>query len=248
MGLTPEQEAAYSLDYGVNRADLKPQVQAEYDRLLAERRAGRQVPSKPGHVTMRPGPWQPPLRPVLRRAGWGVVMILAGLLLILIALVVFLGQGSQIRVRARVLSKRCHFQTDLATGQPQTLCNAEVRFTAVSGQVVTTTVGGALSSEFSGSGRSQTIDLRYDSDDPSQPFKQSNYMPVSTFILLLVFGTGALAFGCWATARAGWFADRAAAAHWADARRHLSYRSPDTSKPLPTSDSERPPPLPSDHI
>lgn len=37
--LTPEQEAAYSLDYGVSRADLKPEVQAAYDRLLAERRA-----------------------------------------------------------------------------------------------------------------------------------------------------------------------------------------------------------------
>lgn len=39
--LTPEQEAAYALDYGVSRAGLKPQVQAEYDRVLAERRAGR---------------------------------------------------------------------------------------------------------------------------------------------------------------------------------------------------------------
>jgi hypothetical protein len=39
MRLTPEQEAAYALDYGVSRADLRPRVQAEYDRLLAERRA-----------------------------------------------------------------------------------------------------------------------------------------------------------------------------------------------------------------
>jgi hypothetical protein len=37
--LTPEQEAAYLLDHGVSRADLKPEVQAEYDRLLAERHA-----------------------------------------------------------------------------------------------------------------------------------------------------------------------------------------------------------------
>jgi hypothetical protein len=35
--LTPEQEAAYSLDYGVSRADLKPDVQAAYDRLKLER-------------------------------------------------------------------------------------------------------------------------------------------------------------------------------------------------------------------
>ncbi|MBO0835544.1 MAG: hypothetical protein J2P28_08500 [Actinobacteria bacterium] len=39
MRLTPEQEAAYSLDYGVSRADLRPEVQAEYDRLLAEGRS-----------------------------------------------------------------------------------------------------------------------------------------------------------------------------------------------------------------
>jgi hypothetical protein len=38
--LTPEQEAAYALGYGISRADLKPEVQAEYDRVLAERRAG----------------------------------------------------------------------------------------------------------------------------------------------------------------------------------------------------------------
>lgn len=44
MRLTPEQEAAYSLDYGVSRADLKPEVQAEYDRLLAERRARPPAP------------------------------------------------------------------------------------------------------------------------------------------------------------------------------------------------------------
>ena len=39
--LTSEQEAAYAFDYGLSRAGLKPEVQAEYDRLLAERRAGR---------------------------------------------------------------------------------------------------------------------------------------------------------------------------------------------------------------
>ncbi len=40
MRLTPEQEAAYALDYRLSRADLKPEVQAEYDRLLAGRHAG----------------------------------------------------------------------------------------------------------------------------------------------------------------------------------------------------------------
>lgn len=34
--MTPEQEARYALDWGLARADLKPAVQAEYDRLVAE--------------------------------------------------------------------------------------------------------------------------------------------------------------------------------------------------------------------
>jgi hypothetical protein len=38
MQMTPEQEAAYSLDYGISRDDLKPDVQAAYDLLLEARR------------------------------------------------------------------------------------------------------------------------------------------------------------------------------------------------------------------
>jgi len=83
----------------------------------------------------------------------------------------------------------------VATGEVQTRCNADVRFTTVTGHVVTTTIGGALPSEFGGFGRSQTIDLRYGSSDPSQPFKQSNDMPVGIFILLLAIGAGLLTFG-----------------------------------------------------
>ena len=43
MRLTPEQEAAYALSYGLSRSDLRPEVRLEYDRLLAERRAGAQA-------------------------------------------------------------------------------------------------------------------------------------------------------------------------------------------------------------
>jgi hypothetical protein len=39
MKMTPEQEAAYSLDFGVSRDDLKPDVQAAYDRQLEVRRS-----------------------------------------------------------------------------------------------------------------------------------------------------------------------------------------------------------------
>jgi hypothetical protein len=37
--MTPEQEAAYALDFNVSRDDLKPTVQVEYDRLAKERAA-----------------------------------------------------------------------------------------------------------------------------------------------------------------------------------------------------------------
>lgn len=39
MKMTPEQEAAYALDFGVSRDDLKPDVQLLYDRQLEARRS-----------------------------------------------------------------------------------------------------------------------------------------------------------------------------------------------------------------
>jgi hypothetical protein len=195
----------------------------------------------------RPGPQQASHGSVLRWRGLAVVEILVGLLLVLIALGVFLSQGSQIRVTARVLSRSCHLQPDLGTGQVDTRCDAQVQFTAVNGQVIRTEITDAFRSEFSGSGRSQTIALRYDRGDPSQPFKQSNYMPVGEFILLLVIGTGALTLGCWMYARAQWVADRVAAGK-ASARGSLIYQWASTSTPSPTSDPDEPPPLPADLI
>jgi hypothetical protein len=41
--MTPEQEAAYALNFGVSRSDLRPQAQAEYDRLLQERQEGNRT-------------------------------------------------------------------------------------------------------------------------------------------------------------------------------------------------------------
>jgi Short C-terminal domain len=48
MALTPEQEAAYALDYGLARDGLKPDVQLEYDRQLEARlRHGQERPAGP---------------------------------------------------------------------------------------------------------------------------------------------------------------------------------------------------------
>ena len=41
MALTPEQEAAYALDYDLSRDGLKPDVQLEYDRQREARRHQR---------------------------------------------------------------------------------------------------------------------------------------------------------------------------------------------------------------
>jgi hypothetical protein len=46
MKMTLEQEAAYALDWGISRDDLKPNVQAEYDRQLEARRS-RQRAAQP---------------------------------------------------------------------------------------------------------------------------------------------------------------------------------------------------------
>jgi hypothetical protein len=138
-----------------------------------------------------------------------LVVVLCGLVLVVIALSVFLTQGSQIRVVADVLSERCQPRIDLAyPAGTDTRCDAAVRFTTVTGRVITTTVTDAFPSEFSGSGRSRTIDLRYDSNDPAQPFKQSNYMPATTFISLLVAGAVVLLLGFWGVARARRLAGR----------------------------------------
>jgi len=131
-----------------------------------------------------------------------IIMCVTGVLLAGLALGVFLTQGSQIQVKAKVLSEQCHPQTDLATGQLETRCDADVEFTAVNGQVIRTKITDAFPYEFSGTGQARIITLRYDSSDPTQPFKQSNYMPVDTFVVLLVFGVATILFGGWGFWRA----------------------------------------------
>ena len=39
--MTPEQEAAYALDYGVSRSDLSPAAQTEYDRLVHDQQIAK---------------------------------------------------------------------------------------------------------------------------------------------------------------------------------------------------------------
>jgi hypothetical protein len=95
MSLTPEDEAAYALDHGVSRADLKPDVRAAYDGLLEERKAaptrswaGTLVPSdRPDVRAARPRApitWQAdPLRPGWRAELW--VWLFVGMLLSVVA-------------------------------------------------------------------------------------------------------------------------------------------------------------------
>ena len=62
MALTPEQEARYALDYGVDRRDLSSEAQVEYDRLrdngyLLQRQAVPYMPPRPeAAVDGAPGP------------------------------------------------------------------------------------------------------------------------------------------------------------------------------------------------
>jgi hypothetical protein len=140
----------------------------------------------------------PPEVTVQRRAVrlLGTAALLLGAFMILIALGVFLTQGSQVRVTATVLSERCHRQYDLATSSDETRCDASVRFATRSGRVITTMVTDAFPYEFSHRpGRPTTIQLRYDTSDPASPYKQSNYMSVGVFLLLLGIGAVAVTAG-----------------------------------------------------
>src|SRR5215475_8105685 len=121
---------------------------------------------------------------------WGTVLLAFGAVFVLIALTVFLTQGSQIRATATVLSEQCHYQYD--AGAPSASgprCDAPVRFTTRSGQVIRTTITDAFPYEFRHRpGQPTTIQLRYDSSDPTQPYKQSNYMSAGVFAMLLGIG------------------------------------------------------------
>lgn len=134
----------------------------------------------------------------------GTVLLLVGAFMIFLALGVFLTQGSQIRVTATVLSEHCQYQYDFgAPAASGTRCDALVRFTTRSGQVIRTTVTDAFPYEFSHRPRRPTtIQLRYDSDDPIQPYKQSNYMSVGEFWTVLGIGAAPTAFGILIVARA----------------------------------------------
>jgi hypothetical protein len=131
-----------------------------------------------------------------------VFLIATGGFLVLIALVVYPFQGSQIEVTAQILNRTCHTNFNLATQQHEIRCDLNVRFRTKSGQVVSTTVGGALSSEINSRDGRETIQLRYDSGDPKSPYKQSNYMPIGVFIGLLVGGLVVIAYSVWGFRRA----------------------------------------------
>ena len=141
----------------------------------------------------------------------GAVMLVAGALMLMVALGVFLTQGSQIRVTGTGLSEHCHPRPDLATGTGETRCDAAVRYTTRTGRVITTTVSDAFPYEFRHRpGMPPTIQLRYDSNDPGDPFKQSNYMSVGEFLLVLGLGGIAATFGVLWLTRAGRIAENSA--------------------------------------
>ena len=57
--MTPEQEAAYALDFGVARSGLPPDAQLAYDRLVEQRaraRAQAPVSQTPDGSTSAPSP------------------------------------------------------------------------------------------------------------------------------------------------------------------------------------------------
>ena len=130
------------------------------------------------------------------------LLIAMGGLLVFIALIVYPFQGSQIEVTAQVLTQKCYTNFNFAMQQHEVRCDLAVRFRTKTGEVITTTVGGALASEINSRDGRETIQLRYDPNDPKSPYKQSNYMPFGVFIGLLVGGLAAIVYSIWAFRRA----------------------------------------------
>lgn len=156
-------------------------------------------------------------RPSFRRSRrlWrflGTAMLATGLVMLLVGVTVFLTQGSQIQVTATVISEHCHPQYDLGTGSTDTRCGAAIRYTTRTGQVIAATITDAFPGEFRHTAAGMTtIQVRYDSGDPASPYKQSNYMPLGQFLLVLGLGCAATVAGGWWLARADLIARRAAA-------------------------------------
>lgn len=138
-------------------------------------------------------------------------MLAAGLLLVLVALTVFLTQGSQIHATATVTAEHCHPRFGLGTQTTSTRCDAAVRYTTRTGRVIRTTVTDAFPAEPRHvAAGATTIDIRYVASDPSSPFRQSNYIPLGQFLLALGLGLIATGAGTWWLARAGRIASLAA--------------------------------------
>jgi hypothetical protein len=139
----------------------------------------------------------------------GASLLLLGIFIVLIALFIFLTQGSQVRVTATVLSERCHQVTEADEVTVDTRCDASVRFTTQSGRAIRTMITDAFPYEFNyRPGLPTTIQLRYFTSDPTAPMKQSNYMSVGEFLALLGFGALATTAGVALLGRQTRFAER----------------------------------------
>jgi hypothetical protein len=125
------------------------------------------------------------------------VFVGLGLVLVLIALIVFLSQRSEIQVRAQVLNEQCFNAYNPSIHQTQTLCNLDIKFTTRSGQVIRTSFDGALQSEITTAGNQQVIELRYYSNDPSQPLDQGSVMSAPIFVVLVVLGCAFIVGAGW---------------------------------------------------
>lgn len=152
----------------------------------------------PGDSSLLSGTRQLSGRSVRQSKIASVIMFLVGAVMILVALTVFLNQGNEIQVTAKVLSEQCRSQYNAGDGLEETSCDASVRFTTVNGQVIKTEITGASPDEFHGTGQSRTIRLRYDRNDPTQPYKPSDYMTAGAFAVVLSIGVAGTLLGVWA--------------------------------------------------
>jgi hypothetical protein len=75
--MTPEQEAAYALDFGLARSDLPDDAQLAYDHLVGQRaRAGNPPPPEPASGSVMPRRVSAAITAVGVPGGPGIILVL----------------------------------------------------------------------------------------------------------------------------------------------------------------------------
>lgn len=119
----------------------------------------------------------------------GLCMAIAGIVLIVLPILVLYTQNNQVVTQAQISSYTCESEFNPAVHSNEQRCSLDISFTTTAGQTIYSRVVDAFPSEITqASDSTSTIQIRYDKNNPRNVVKESNFMPVSTAIILSVVG------------------------------------------------------------